>query len=706
MKSKDTIFSPRLAGLMRGSHRHLQSMLLAGVATMTTQVQGDGDCSCLPESLMCETTDLSRVEATPCSNGLLGSVRVFNLCSDSDFSSLEAAIDQLMADPELNGMTVVLQVPGKVYGFTTTIDLEFDSMGPSSLQVIAKDPLEVPVFKNEIETNVLDGRRMFHSSYDGSAGGVPLYLHFKDISFVGNQDFDATAAGESLPSTTGYFCGSGDDGWGWEYRTGIEVHAMHLVAIGCEFKGFASQLYKISTESHEHSLDGAAIYVRGHGCLKDCTFTDNYAGDLRILVSAEQDVYCSCGEVPDEYCFMKDNSSAGAVYHDASSNINGIVSDLVVENSTFVSNVARDMGGAIRAAWSGNSTSQLNVEGSRFIGNFVELSCNNNSCGFLDRGAGGGAIAMGGVGGGRIVDSHFEANEVRNGQGECSGDSGDRRWRGRGGAIWANARCEIEDSQFVDNLAHGGTGSAIWFFAVSGEIRNSTIIGSERPDQFGALVGMHAPSVVPVDVRCGEALGDDPIVPDDVKVSVPNRLVDCVLHSRNAEKAIYLDEAGAAVFSSRVKIDGDGPAVLVDSVYPSSCGSPSTQPWPAGAYFNETTFIGKDSGCVAELFACGPQPEDCGHVSNYSYAFFDSCSYRSFSTVLCDGDGAWECPSWTATMNSCVADFNGDGVVNGGDLAMLLGDWGLPGSPYDVSGDGALGGADLSVMLGTWGPCF
>lgn len=55
--------------------------------------------------------------------------------------------------------------------------------------------------------------------------------------------------------------------------------------------------------------------------------------------------------------------------------------------------------------------------------------------------------------------------------------------------------------------------------------------------------------------------------------------------------------------------------------------------------------------------------------------------------------------------NPCPADFNGDGVVDGSDLAMLLGDWGLEGSAYDITGDGRLDGADLSIMLGTWGDC-
>ena len=55
--------------------------------------------------------------------------------------------------------------------------------------------------------------------------------------------------------------------------------------------------------------------------------------------------------------------------------------------------------------------------------------------------------------------------------------------------------------------------------------------------------------------------------------------------------------------------------------------------------------------------------------------------------------------------NPCPADFDGNGVVDGSDLAMLLGDWGLEGSAYDVTGDGFLDGQDLAVLLGTWGDC-
>ena len=47
------------------------------------------------------------------------------------------------------------------------------------------------------------------------------------------------------------------------------------------------------------------------------------------------------------------------------------------------------------------------------------------------------------------------------------------------------------------------------------------------------------------------------------------------------------------------------------------------------------------------------------------------------------------------------ADLNGDGVVNGADLAILLGDWGGRGLA-DLNGDGVVNGADLAILLGEW----
>jgi len=55
---------------------------------------------------------------------------------------------------------------------------------------------------------------------------------------------------------------------------------------------------------------------------------------------------------------------------------------------------------------------------------------------------------------------------------------------------------------------------------------------------------------------------------------------------------------------------------------------------------------------------------------------------------------------------ACFGDANGDGLTNGADLSVLLGQFGQtvsPGSDADFNGDGEVNGADLSVLLSNFG---
>jgi hypothetical protein len=53
----------------------------------------------------------------------------------------------------------------------------------------------------------------------------------------------------------------------------------------------------------------------------------------------------------------------------------------------------------------------------------------------------------------------------------------------------------------------------------------------------------------------------------------------------------------------------------------------------------------------------------------------------------------------------CPADLDGNGTVNGSDLAVLLGAWGGASAVADLNADGVVNASDLAVMLGSWGPC-
>ncbi|MCX5641515.1 MAG: dockerin type I domain-containing protein, partial [Planctomycetota bacterium] len=64
---------------------------------------------------------------------------------------------------------------------------------------------------------------------------------------------------------------------------------------------------------------------------------------------------------------------------------------------------------------------------------------------------------------------------------------------------------------------------------------------------------------------------------------------------------------------------------------------------------------------------------------------------RTASTVACD----------------CPNDLNGDRIVDGSDLAIVLSNWGASNTTNiaDINHDGTVDGQDLALVLSAWGPC-
>jgi hypothetical protein len=70
-------------------------------------------------------------------------------------------------------------------------------------------------------------------------------------------------------------------------------------------------------------------------------------------------------------------------------------------------------------------------------------------------------------------------------------------------------------------------------------------------------------------------------------------------------------------------------------------------------------------------------------------------------TADLDGDGILD-------ACQCIADVSGNGIVDGVDLAAVLGSWGSNGKgefSTDTNGDGVVDGTDLATVLSGWGPC-
>ena len=57
--------------------------------------------------------------------------------------------------------------------------------------------------------------------------------------------------------------------------------------------------------------------------------------------------------------------------------------------------------------------------------------------------------------------------------------------------------------------------------------------------------------------------------------------------------------------------------------------------------------------------------------------------------------------AWFMDVPAAFGDLDGNGLVNGADLGLMLGAWGTAG-PGDLNGDGIVNGADLGLLLGAW----
>ena len=137
--------------------------------------------------------------------------------------------------------------------------------------------------------------------------------------------------------------------------------------------------------------------------------------------------------------------------------------------------------------------------------------------------------------------------------------------------------------------------------------------------------------------------------------------------------------------------------------------------------FNRCTFSGNhsgDEGGAMHNFSCSPVIEASSFSDNIALDGGAILSWNQSTPVIStssfcgnapeDIDGPWNDGTGNRFDASCdggpAGDLNGDGVVDGQDLTLLLADWGCsgPGCPGDLTGDGVVGGADLTQLLADW----
>ena len=169
-----------------------------------------------------------------------------------------------------------------------------------------------------------------------------------------------------------------------------------------------------------------------------------------------------------------------------------------------------------------------------------------------------------------------------------------------------------------------------------------------------------------------------------------------------------------------VVMSGGGLSLLSGSVVMSNCSiRDCTAEYGAGAYVGVAASLElgacllydnialssgggvfvEDGGTVTltETVVCSNAPDQIAgaYTSDETSCLSDVCTDV-------DEDGI---PDGCQIDEPCVGDVNGDDVVDGVDLAFILGAWGSDDVNADVSGDGTVDGVDLALVLGAWGAC-
>lgn len=122
----------------------------------------------------------------------------------------------------------------------------------------------------------------------------------------------------------------------------------------------------------------------------------------------------------------------------------------------------------------------------------------------------------------------------------------------------------------------------------------------------------------------------------------------------------------------------------------------------------DTAVVVYRNDCAGAAVACADDDPVCptGALAS-TVTFTAQCGetylIRVAGVGVTSGIGTLTVRQAGSSCPQCTADLNGDGTVDGTDLAAVLAGWGL--AAADLNGDGTTDGLDLAVLLAGWGPC-
>lgn len=121
----------------------------------------------------------------------------------------------------------------------------------------------------------------------------------------------------------------------------------------------------------------------------------------------------------------------------------------------------------------------------------------------------------------------------------------------------------------------------------------------------------------------------------------------------------------------------------------------------AGGSFTQIGAVAADRVAIYDGAAWAPLGSGSPAVVNAA-AMFDDHIYIGSAATTPTGSPAPALRRWRLCDSGVAGDINGDGVVNGTDLLLLLNQFGGPGNA-DLNGDGVVNGTDLLLLLNAFG---
>lgn len=281
---------------------------------------------------------------------------------------------------------------------------------------------------------------------------------------------------------------------------------------------------------------------------------------------------------------------------------------------------------------------------------------------------------------------------------------------GGGGMLNASTDPIVINCIFENN--HARTGGAMLNVYSSPFLFNCTFVGNTADENGGGIFSFDSMALIMDCLFSGNsALSGGAMFSRSTSIYPPT-LENCTFLRNHAESggAIHADTTDLMLdectFVLNEAVSGGAMTNVQSNPSISNCSFVSNDAVDGGGLFNETNAMPIVTECE---FMTNAASTGGAAIHNESGALSSIAT-----TLFCGNDpnaivGSWKDQGKNIFLYQCplTPDINGDGLVNGNDLTILLGMWGpcskdADPCSADLDGNSIVDGADLTILLANW----